>query len=217
MGDGLLAQRTLQPVGWLREHRMRTVLHHLDLVEGRVRTLPVVSRIAFAAACAERMFNSYRCCDAMEERVQCCRAAIDSLWSCPANPPLDLGEVADRLLAVLPDPNLVETLSDEVIYRTVSALHELLSVIRKGRSDMAYLASQANLDILVAYDRDRLGVEVVTAQSDVAIEQQPLLREEMSREAADLDILSKAIDSSTLDCVRQTAQDISLLGITISS
>jgi hypothetical protein len=180
-------------------------------VRRRLRRFDELGRIAFAAACCERLVPAF-----LEHSKgdgpwtpTFLRGALDAVWTGLADgdfsrvpPPRGLGLDEDELD---PDEDPCD-FEDYGAPATVFALHGLLDGARRGDGSCADRASTWAFEHLAAHLH-----ETVPGRSDPDVDAHPLMVQEFSRQLADLDALEASSLQEAVALVRRRCSGASIL------
>ena len=159
-----------------------------ELVQ-RLRTLPRNGRIAFAAACAERLlpaFNAFW--QTHHDRPAPLRGILDWVWADPSGE-VSFGANADEALqtcmALIPDEDDEWTDGQPYADDAASSLAYALRAIRSGGAEQeAAWAGRRAYEAVDHFVRHHFGIE-----DEDAIMAHPLMQAELSRQRKDLEDL----------------------------
>ena len=163
--------------------------------------LPRAHRVAFAAACCERLLPNYA---AFAHEVQwgepdTLRGAVDHIWSVLAGSHLDRAEI-ERLIeqcdSVIPDTEDFDTISvSSALDAGAAVVGTLRSLLDGDTRHIVEVASYCR-DTVHMYIQDRDDLDDKDSSFDMKIERDPLMRRELARQSA---VLSELAGNPVLD------------------
>ena len=165
-------------------------------LEGRIEQLPITSRTAFAAACAERMAPSY---EAYSQRTgtgdpAVYRELLGHLWIDLAGQRMSDSEIdknikrSEELFPLEDDPWVPEyPAADDA----TAALVYSLQSRRNGSSKEAAWAARRAYEALDDYVITRENLDISSPGAELQILNHPLVQAELARQARDLDELGE--------------------------
>jgi uncharacterized protein YjaG (DUF416 family) len=168
-----------------------------DLVR-RLGRLTKAHRVAFAAACAERLLPSF---DAFwrrgHEGAAPLRGILDRVWADASGEPslgADLQAQLDACMALIPDQD-DDTWDAGHPYAddAASAVAYALRTIKSGEAQEAAWAARRAYEAVDHFVMHRLGIE-----DEEAIMRHPMMQAELTRQRRDLDDLTAGGDSPDL-------------------
>jgi uncharacterized protein YjaG (DUF416 family) len=172
-----------------------------DSLKRDLDRLPPAHRVAFAAACCERLLPNY---SAFAREVgwgkpDTLRAALDYVWSVLEGGSIDHGRI-DRIIeqcdAVIPDTEAFDTIAvSSALDAGTAVVGTLRSLLDGDTKHIVEVASYCR-DTVHMYIQDRDDLDYKDALFDMKIEQDVLMRRELARQS---DILSKLANTPVLD------------------
>ena len=172
-----------------------------DALERQLDHLPLPHRVAFAAACCERLLPNY---SAFAREVgwgqpDTLRAALDYVWSALDGGSVDHDEI-DRLMercdAVIPDTEDFDTSSVSAALDAGTAVVGTLRSLRDGDPRHVVEVASYCRDTVHMYIQDRDDLHDNDPSFDTKIGQDPLMRRELARQS---EILSELASTPVLD------------------
>lgn len=195
---------------------MTIAFDETDLV-GKLNGLALLPRVAFAAACAERLFPAYEAFSELAGRGDA-RALGDMLariWRDLLGQKMDPDELqanVDRCMALIPGED-EEPWLDEQPYAddAASAVAYTLRALQRGDSQESAWAARRAYEALDHHVTHRLGID-----EDVQAASHPAVQAELLRQRRDLDELNTASENLAdvilrlRDRARQEAREVFL-------
>jgi uncharacterized protein YjaG (DUF416 family) len=174
-----------------------------DLLEYELRRLPRPHRVAFAAACCERLLPNYA--EFVREvrwgDTALLRGALDYIWSAIGVGSVSVsGEELNRLIQlcddVIPDTEDFETSLVSAALDAGTAVVGTLRALLDGDTKHVIEVASYCRDTVHMYIQDRDNLDYRDPLFDIKIERDPLMRREFERQSA---ILSKLASHPVLD------------------
>jgi hypothetical protein len=191
--------------------RARPVLVHLDRIKDLVATLPTEKAFAFDAIAAERQWLVYvRAAKGKDwGNPPLFRSTMDAIWRWLlglASVPASLAADCETLLFndVLED-------SDSAAFQIVNNLNDLLTRIQENRTWLCFMSAQTNIDIIDSFVYQSTGMPI-NFQSDLVVDNHPLMQSEMKRQSDDLETLKQQWTPALVEKLRDKYQGQSVLG-----
>jgi uncharacterized protein YjaG (DUF416 family) len=172
-----------------------------DLLEHEISRLPRLHRVAFAAACCERLLPNYA---AFVRQVHwgdpgSLRSALDYIWSAVAGGSADRDEIY-RLIkqcdAVIPDTEDFETSLVSAALDAGTAVAGTLRALLDGDPKHVVEVASYCRDTVHMYIQERDDLDYRDPLFDTKIERDPLMKRELERQSA---ILSTLANNPVLD------------------
>lgn len=169
-------------------------------------------RVAFCAACCQRMLHNYDKFSRMENwgRPHLLTTALAAVWSCLEGRPLAkarIDELARECEEVAPDTEQFSSLYASSALDAASALVETLRCCEDGDPRRGVIVGGAARDSVDMYlqMRDQLDPRAPTLEA--AILRDPLMKRELERQRADLATLRTApiLDREVLSSLRESS------------
>lgn len=149
------------------------------------------ARIAFAAACAERLMPSYTVYGGLHGvgNPQTLRSALDNVWQVARGETvsLDSAKVFDDCAALVPGDDEAENEGVEAAEDAAAAVVYAISVTKVFDAQDVLSCARRVYEALDTYVSNALGVE-----GEVALLAHPLIQNEFARQRRDLEELAQA-------------------------
>jgi uncharacterized protein YjaG (DUF416 family) len=185
-----------------------------DLLEHEISRLPRAHRVAFAAACCERLLPNYA---AFVREVHwgepgLLRSALDYIWSAIAGGSVD-GEEIHRLIRqcedVIPDTEDFETSLVSAALDAGTAVIGTLRALLDGDTKHVVGVASYCRDTVHMYIQDRDDLEYCDPLFDLKIERDALMRRELERQSTLLSKLASnpILDDRVLISIREESSD----------
>jgi len=176
--------------------------------------LPRNHRVAFAAACCERLLPNYA---AFAREVQwgepsVLRDALEYVWSVLADGHFDRTEIEglmERCDAVIPDSEDFDTSSVSAALDAGTAVVGTLRSLLEGDTQQIVEVASYCRDTVHMYIQDRDDLDYQDPLFDMKIEQDPLMRRELARQSSTLSELANnpVLDGVFLKRLRDESAD----------
>ena len=185
-----------------------------DFLGRELRRLPRTHRVVFAAACCERLLPNYA---AFTREVHwgdphALREALDYIWRTVSGGSVDRDEI-NRLIkqcdAVIPDTEDFETSFVSAALDAGTAVVGTLRSLPDGDTKHVLEVTSYCRDTVHMYIQDRDDLDYRDPLFDTKIEQDPLMKRELERQAAILSKLANnpVLDDSLLKSIRDESAD----------
>lgn len=186
-----------------------------DFLKRDLDRLPRAHRVAFAAACCERLLPNYSAFagEVRWGKPETLRAALDAIWDVLGGGTFDRGEIArhiEQCDAVIPDTEKFDTSSVSAALDAGNAVVETLRSLLDGDSQRIVDVASFCRDTVDMYiqDRDQLDYNG-DPLFETKISEDPLMQRELARQSATLSELSRntVLDGATLKRLRDESAD----------
>ena len=188
---------------------MNLTTHESDL-RRRLGDLNVVSRVAFAVACAERLRTAYFS-SLSAESEWLTRRALDLAWDFAASGGVASAETPEILLSLeaslRPDDEIE---GGEARFQAQTLLTAVLYVLRqvdREEGDDAFWAARQLTDAIDRRAQSQLDVGLLTTEGERTLETNPCIASETRRQLLDLEAASRVEGNATsLSSLRNRAR-----------